>query len=242
MNSNMRIYSLFCEIIQFFFFPVLKWQGNQLRKDVLKLPEAIGPRSGRLGDGQKLNILIIGDSSACGVGVKSINKSLAGYLIKELSENYDCTWKIIAKSGLTTSDLIKLIKEQNDSLFDSIVISIGMNDITSGISRERWLKQLEKLQILLQKKFSTKRLIFCGVPPIEKFKIIPNPLKQILALKAHLFNMSLSKFCNKDREKTYLSINLPFGEEMLAADGFHPSEDFYKLWARIIHDVIINDK
>jgi len=234
----MRFNSLFFQIIQTVLLPILKWQGKKLRKNIVELPEAKGLRSGSMGFGQKLNILIIGDSSACGVGVKSISKSLAGYLIKALSKNYECKWKIIAKSGLKTSDLIELIEEEPVSLFDFIIISIGMNDITSGRSREGWVKQLNRLQILMKKKFKTTRFIFCGMPPVGKFKIIPNPLKRILALKANLFNMSLSEICNKHPNSTYLSINLTFGEEMLAADGFHPSGKFYKIWALAIHDII----
>ena len=167
-----------------------------------------------------------------------MTKSLAGYLIKDLSKNYECTWKIIAKSGVKTSDLIRLIEEEHASPFDHVVISIGMNDITSGTSRENWLKLLRTLQTLLQEKFKTTRFIFCGMPPVGKLKIIPSPLRQILSLKAHLFDMSLSMFCNKDPKKTYLSITLPFGEEMIAADRFHPSEDFYKLWATKINNTI----
>ena len=237
----MRFYSLFFEIIQTVLLPILKWQGKKLRKNIVVLPEAQGPRSGSTGVGQKLSILIIGDSSACGVGVKSMSKSLAGYLIKALSRNYECNWKIIAKSGLKTSDLIRLIEEEPVSLFDLVIISIGMNDITSGVSRERWLKELNTLKILVQNKFKTTRFIFCPMPPVGKFKIIPNPLKLILALKVNLFNVSLSEICNKDPNSTYLLINLTFGEEMLASDGFHPSEKFYKLWGLAIHDIIENE-
>ena len=239
MNSTMRIYSLFYEIIQLVFLPILRWQGNRLRKEALKLPEAMGPRSGNIGSGEKLSILIIGDSSACGVGVKLINQSLAGYLVQTLSKNYQCNWKIIAKSGLNTSDLTRLIEKEHASLFDTVVISIGMNDITSGISRERWLKQLRTLQSSLQEKFKITRFIFCGMPPVGKLKIIPNPLRRLLALKASLFDKSLSVFCGDDPKKTYLSINIPFGKEMIADDGFHPSSEFYKLWARMIINIIV---
>jgi len=238
MNKKMKIYSLSIEIIQLFFFPILKWQGKIVKDTVLKLPEAKGSRSGEKGSGKRLNILITGDSSACGVGVAHITKSLAGHLIKILSQVYQCNWKIIAKSGLNTSNLIKIIEEQESCPFDIVIISVGMNDITSGISRENWMREMKKLQTSLQIKFNPKQFIFCGLPPVGKFKIIPNPLKWILALKAKLFDLSLNKFCNNNPKSIHLLIKLPFEEKMIAIDGFHPSEEFYKLWACIINDKI----
>ena len=74
---------------------------------------------------------------------------------------------------------------------------------------------------------------------IVKLKIIPNPLKFILTLKANLFDMSLSKFFDDNPNITYLSISkFTFTDNMIAIDGFHPSEVFYKLWAQIIHNKI----
>ena len=71
-------YSISFEIIQLLFLPFLKLQGNNVRKKVLKLPEATGNRSGVTGIGKIIKILCIGDSSACGVGVENMNKSLSG--------------------------------------------------------------------------------------------------------------------------------------------------------------------
>ena len=60
-------YSISFEIIQLLFLPFLKLQGKNVRKKVLKLPEATGNRSGVTGIGKIIKILFIGDSSACGV-------------------------------------------------------------------------------------------------------------------------------------------------------------------------------
>ena len=50
-------YSISFEIIQLLFLPFLKLQGNNVRKKILKLPEATGNRSGVTGIGKIIKIL-----------------------------------------------------------------------------------------------------------------------------------------------------------------------------------------
>ena len=53
--------------------PLLLWQGRAVRARALKLPEAAGPREGREGQGAPaLRLLVVGDSSAAGVGVEHL--------------------------------------------------------------------------------------------------------------------------------------------------------------------------
>ena len=127
-------YSICFEIIQLLFLPFLKLQGKNVRKKVLKLPEATGNRSGVTGKGKIIKILCIGDSSACGVGVDNMDKSLSGNLINNLKLNFKCHWKVIAKSGVNSNQLIDLILLEKNQNYTFVVISIGMNDITSGNS------------------------------------------------------------------------------------------------------------
>ena len=55
-------------------------QALLLRKHALRLPEATGARQGSSGEGAPLRVLIIGDSSAAGVGVSTQHDALAGQL------------------------------------------------------------------------------------------------------------------------------------------------------------------
>lgn len=83
--------------------PVYLYQGLKLKKTALRLPEAEGERRGRLTlaandnalensqvndnaspDKPTLNIMLLGDSSAAGVGVSSQQQALAGKLIEQL--------------------------------------------------------------------------------------------------------------------------------------------------------------
>ncbi|MFL2812399.1 MAG: SGNH/GDSL hydrolase family protein [Paracoccaceae bacterium] len=218
--------------MQFILLPLLKWQGQRVRQKALKLPEAFGDRSGITGIGITLKILFVGDSSAYGVGVKNLKKSLSGHLLQNLKQRYKCHWKIVAKSGLTTNNLTDLILLEKDQKFSIAVISVGMNDVSSRSSVNKWHDNLQKLENALSKKFSIDYYIYSGMPPIHKLKSIPNPLKTILAIKALLFDKSIKIKCSKFKKYKYVNINnLSSGENMTAIDGFHPSESFYKIWS-----------
>ena len=232
-------YSISFEIIQLLFLPFLKLQGNNVRKKVLKLPEATGNRSGVTGIGKIIKILCIGDSSACGVGVENMDKSLSGNLINNLKSNFKCQWKVIAKSGVNSNQLIDLLLLEKNQNFTFVVISIGMNDITSGNSLILFKNNLKKLENILSDKFSINYFIYSGMPPVHKLKTVPNPLKSILAIKALIFDKFLKIKCQKFDNYKYININkLTFEENMVAIDGFHPNENFYKIWSEEISNTI----
>ena len=231
MNFD-KVLSLFFELIQFILLPLLKWQGQRVRQKALKLPEALGKRSGITGKGKTLKILFVGDSSACGVGVKNLDKSLSGHLLQNLKQRYRCHWKIVAKSGLKTNNLTDLILLEKDQKFSIAVISIGMNDITSRSSLNNWHENLQKLENTLSKKFSIDYYFYSGMPPVHKLNNVPNPLKTILAIKALHFDKLIKMKCSKFKKYQYININkLSSSENMTAIDGFHPSESFYKIWS-----------
>ena len=74
--------------------PLLLAQALQTRRRLPRLPEAAGPRRGRVGDGTgRLGLLIVGDSSAAGVGVASQDDALAGCLSRALAQRlgFRCT-------------------------------------------------------------------------------------------------------------------------------------------------------
>ena len=63
--------------------PLWLAQGVHVAITTERLPEAAGPRQGRIGAG-RLRLLILGDSSAAGVGVATQDLALAGRLAAAL--------------------------------------------------------------------------------------------------------------------------------------------------------------
>ncbi len=69
--------------------PVLARQGRRVRQRTPLLPEAAGERGGEAGadlDGQPLRLLVVGESTAAGVGVAHQDEGLAHRFATELAE------------------------------------------------------------------------------------------------------------------------------------------------------------
>src|ERR1700761_2702487 len=97
--------------------PILLLQARWLRRTALRLPEAAGPRNGIEGEGEcdsltaPLRILIVGDSSAAGVGVSSQAEALAQPVAKLLAirTGRPVIWQLVAKSGINTREALDLL-------------------------------------------------------------------------------------------------------------------------------------
>src|ERR1700756_5186887 len=95
--------------------PILLAQARWLRRTALRLPEAAGPRSGMEGatDGaaEPLRILVVGDSSAAGVGVAEQANALAQPVARLLAvaTGRPVAWQLVAKSGVNTREAFDLL-------------------------------------------------------------------------------------------------------------------------------------
>ena len=70
--------------------PLLWWQGRRVRRITPLLPEPPGRRQGRLAerlDGPPARLLLLGDSSAAGVGAPDQPSALSGQLLARLDSH-----------------------------------------------------------------------------------------------------------------------------------------------------------
>jgi lysophospholipase L1-like esterase len=128
--------------------PLLVWQGRQVRRKATRLPEAEGPREGVAGTGKVcLRVLIVGDSSAAGVGVDNQTQALAGRLSEALSQRLggSVVWQLIARSGDTTAQSLAALRTLSLHPADVMVTALGLNDVVAQVPPRRWLKRLNEL-------------------------------------------------------------------------------------------------
>lgn len=212
--------------------PLFYTQGFYVRRVMPKLPEANGSREGTEGQGTPLSLLILGDSAAAGVGVERQQQALAGTMVNQLSKDYNVNWKLIATSGHTSSQLIEQLQNHEAERFDSVVISVGVNDVNAMISSKRWLANLATLTELLQNKFHAQHILFSSLPPMHRFPALPQPLRWWLGERAKHFNRLLAQFTNNRAGCTFGEIPYTPAKDLIAADGFHPGAKAYALWGR----------
>ncbi|MBE9548291.1 MAG: SGNH/GDSL hydrolase family protein [Proteobacteria bacterium] len=218
--------------------PVLLGQGLYVRRVTPRLPEPEGLRFGTLGTGPKMKILILGDSAAAGVGAGTQKNALSGRLIKALGSSHEVSWKLVAQTGDASSQVIARLRSLPNEVFDTVVVSVGVNDVTSQTGDKEWLHNLESIIELLKSKFHVQHIILSSLPPMHLFPALPQPLRWWLGLRAKKLSNSMESFAGNDKQCTFLSVPFPFEQNLIAVDGFHPGEPAYRLWGEELAKLI----
>ena len=232
---------MFLKISTIVLIPSLIIQGNAVKKNTLRLPEPDGNRHGIIGTGKPLSILILGDSAAAGVGVETQKDALLGAVLNQLKNQYEISYRLEAKTGHTTGEVIKTVKNMSLRHFDVVITSVGVNDITKLTPPKNWIKKQQQLYAEINQKFTPELIIASGVPPMNMFPALPNPLAWLFGQYAKAMNETLDKFVQQQANMQWIAYDLEQFKLLnleMAADGFHPSKEIYTLWGQQMADKI----
>lgn len=223
------------------FIPALLFQGYWVKKNMIYLDEPIGDRQGQVGQGSVLSILIVGDSAAAGVGVEHQDDALLGHVLDQLKAQFSISYYLHAKTGHTSLQVIQSLAQIENQHYDVVMSSVGVNDVTKLTSAKKWIKQQEDLYRQINHKFSPQLIIATGVPPMDQFPALPNPLAWLFGQYANKMNQQLSKFVLTQTNMQWIQYDMQQYQHLqleMARDGFHPSKEVYEFWARQVTDRI----
>ncbi|MFT5584137.1 MAG: lysophospholipase L1-like esterase [Cognaticolwellia sp.] len=209
--------------------PVLLVQGLWVITQVERLPEAAGPREGSTGQGPLLRLLVLGDSSAAGVGVAHQDQALMGQLRDALAQDFEVHWRLIAKGGVTTPKAHALLKASGDTPCDVAVVCLGVNDTKNGVGAAEWRTNFTALLKDLRSR-GAKEIWVCGLPPIGEFPLLPWPLRAALGARAKYFDEILREVVEAEPAAHHLPSEFEMDPAQMAADGFHPGASIYAEW------------
>lgn len=222
--------------------PVLLAQAAFVRRSALILPEPPGARSGSTGKGPPLRLLIAGDSSAAGVGAQSQGDALSGQLVGALAAHYRVTWRLEAATGATTRTTLTDLTRLEPESFDIAVLALGVNDVTRITTRRQWIARQNALHRLLHDRFGVERIYASGLPPMDMFPLLPQPLRWVLAAQADRLDAGLAGLAARDGRVCHIPFHFPYQTGFFAADGFHPNPVAYAHWAKTLVRLIIKDR
>lgn len=210
--------------------PVFYLQGRHIRRVTPKLPEPVGARAGQAGAGHPLSVLIVGDSAAAGVGVEHQRNALSGCLVSELSKTHAVSWRLMASSGDTSAQLLACLQQAPSDNFETVVVSIGVNDVTALTAGAKWVGNLEAIIETLRNRFAAQRIYLSSVPPMHEFPALPQPLRWWLGVRARQLNKLMHKVAGRYPYCEYVRVPYVSDHRYIAADGFHPGAQAYELW------------
>ena len=212
--------------------PLLVAQAVTTRRRALILPEAEGPREGRLGArvGPALRVLVAGDSSAAGVGVTHQRHAVAGHLAATLQQRLrrPVEWVLRARSGLTTRQLHELLRSEPPPAVDVAVVVTGVNDVIDQVPSGRAVQHRAALADWLLERRLARHVAFAPLPPIGRFPLLPQPLRRVLGADARRHDDALARWASGRQNVSHVRIELDLSADVMAEDGFHPGEPVYR--------------
>jgi lysophospholipase L1-like esterase len=220
--------------------PLLLRQGRMVRRTALRLPEAAGPREGVTGEGVPvMRVLVVGDSSAAGVGIRSQDEALAQPLARALATRLQgaVAWQLIAQSGIDTPGARELLARSHVAPAQVVVTVLGVNDVTAQRSPGSFVAHQAQLWSDLRERCAARWGVVCGLPPMDRLTAIPQPLRWYLGRYASALDAAVRDW-SQGEDLGYCGLRWTDDARMLAADGFHPGPALYPAWAQRLADLI----
>jgi lysophospholipase L1-like esterase len=225
--------------------PILLVQARWLRRTALRLPEARGPRSGVEGaavvqTSAPLRILVVGDSSAAGVGVDEQADALAQPVARLLAAKTGRTvaWHLVAKSGVNTREALELLSISKLESADFLITALGTNDVTSQRTPAQFLNDYIRLVENLRRRTGAIGVVITGLPPLRILPAAPHPLRWYLGRYAARLDNTLQDWVGLDAMARYVSLDWAAQPRDMARDNFHPGLGQYRQWAELVVDQI----
>ncbi len=212
--------------------PVLLAQGRRLRRDTPQLPDAAAPWSGTVTGDEPLRLLVIGDSTAAGVGAETQDDALPGNLARELAAvtSRGVTWRAVGRNGATARDLITdHLEDATAEHWDVVFLSIGANDALGLRSRGAFARDIRS--ILTRLRAVSPVVLVSSLPAFFRFELLPNPLRFNLYLHSQNLEGAARSIVASMTGVHMSPPPPPYTEGFFATDLFHPSASGYRDWA-----------
>ncbi|MFZ8984056.1 MAG: SGNH/GDSL hydrolase family protein [Steroidobacteraceae bacterium] len=225
------------ELKTLLFWLTLPWllpQALWVRRYAPRFAAPPGPSSGCLAGEPRLKLAGIGDSIIAGVGARDMAAGLVGRIATMIATQLDCgvEWQAIGKIGATTRGVRqKLVQRLPAGPIDLFVVSVGVNDITSLRTLRGWQADVDQLLDCLHAHSPGALVLLAGIPPLQHFPLLPQPLKAVLGLRAAHFAEALAEVARRRAGCIPVPIDVQPDRQQFSADGFHPSHDAYALFA-----------
>jgi lysophospholipase L1-like esterase len=213
--------------------PVLLPQARHTRRSIPRLPDAAPPWSGTIAGDNPVSILVLGDSTAAGVGAQTQDEALPGNLARTLASAWErgATWRAIGENGATSRDIVRrYLGAATEHSYDIVFVTIGANDALGLRSRRAFRRDFLAILRRLRSVSPRALILVSCLPGFSQFEALPNPLRWVLNLHARSIEDAARAFV-RGEPGVLMSPPAPvYAEGFFASDRFHPSSQGYREW------------
>jgi acyl-CoA thioesterase I len=177
----------------------------------------------------------LGDSTGSGVGAR--NGGYVARLFTRLLEHRAGSELVnLCVSGATTEDVLRgQLQRGVQRSADLVTLGIGINDIGHGFTIERFAKNYDEILSTLKEK-TNATIVVTNIPDISTAPRIPVSMRAEYQRQIESFNSRLEEIARSHQVTIFDIFTITRRElrshpEYFSADGFHPSDEGYELWA-----------
>ena len=177
----------------------------------------------------------LGDSTGSGVGARE-----GGYVVrlfKRLVERRPGSRLTnLCVSGATTADLLRDQLQRGIAANpDLVTVGIGINDIGHGLTLEQFSKNYEEILSTLREK-TRAQIVVTNIPDVSSAPRIPASVRNQYQQQIMRYSRRLEEIAARHGATVFDVYSITHAElashpEYFSADGFHPSDDGYEMWA-----------
>lgn len=189
-----------------------------------------------------VNYLALGDSTGAGVGARE-GGYVARLFRRIVASRQESKITNLCVSGATTSDVIRDQLDRGVSVKPNLItLGIGINDIGHGVSLERFSQNYDRILSTLKSETSAT-IVVTNIPEISSAPRIPQAMRSEYQQLIVQYNQKLQEIASRHGVTvfdiyTITHEQLPGHPEYFSADGFHPSDQGYELWAETMWPTI----
>ena len=209
-------------------------QGRLLRRSTPRLPDAALPWVGELAGPDPLRLLVLGDSTAAGVGAPTQQVALPGRLADALHARTGrgVAWRAVGENGATARDLCeRYLEDALSAPGDLLFLTIGANDALAMRSARVFAADVRHILDAFDARNPDAFVLMSSLPVFGRFELLPQPLRT--ALYRHSLALEgAGRAVVESRPRAVMSADPPpYSAEFWASDLFHPSATGYRDWA-----------
>ena len=160
--------------------PRVLLQARDLRRVVPRLPDAARPWVGAVDGPDPLRLLVLGDSTAAGVGVDTQDEGLPGHLGRALRRHTGrgVQWRAVGENGATTRDILTTyLAEALSEPADLVFLTIGANDAIHARTTGAFRRDLGRILEALSRAMPDALILLSSLPIFGLFRVFPEPLQ-----------------------------------------------------------------
>ena len=210
-----------------------RFAGPAAAAEGLARPDAAAPTDAAA----PLRLVGLGDSLIEGVGVTRAEDCLTACCAREFAAatGRAVGWRTVGRSGATSAGVLhKLAARLPPEPVDLFLVSVGVNEVTALRRRRDWRAHLDAIATRLARHSPDALAVFLGLPPLQRFPVLPSPLAQVLGLGARQLDDELAAVLGAHPGARHFRFDFEARPEEFAPDGFHPSGESYIRIARAV--------